>query len=342
MSRSLQGGQQLLVGIRMRNRLIYFGIIFGGIVARFSQYIHDRSLWFDEATLALKVTNHSLIEFFNPASMLSEGYMVKYQVAPLGFVMLVKWLVQLLGSQEYVLRFIPQAASIASLFLFFQVAKKYLKDHWAIVLSLCIFAFSEHLIYFSAEFKPYVVDVTVALALYLMFTHVAGRQLSGKQAWVWALSGAVAVWCSFPSVFILVGGGLALVINNVQQKRWGQLRLLLLIMSAWVLSYFVNYFQYLRPYMLLHSLDTFWRGTYMPMHPFAEHGIEWYGLKWFWHTSIKIFKNPVGLFIPVFGTILSIIGGWSLFKNKRTAFLVLFLPICLTLGVSAMHKYPFL
>lgn len=123
MSRSLQRGRQLLTGIRMRDRIIYLGIIFGGIVARFSQYIHDRSLWFDEATLALKITNHSLIEFFNPASMISEGYMVKYQIAPLGFVMLVKWLVQLLGSHEYVLRFIPQAAGIASLFLFFKLPK---------------------------------------------------------------------------------------------------------------------------------------------------------------------------------------------------------------------------
>jgi len=128
---------------------------------------------------------------------------------------------------------------------------------------------------------------------------------------------------------------------SLSKKKQDQLRPLLLIVGVWALSFFGNYYLYLKPYMLLQSLDTFWRGTYMPIHPFTDYGIAWYGLKWFWYTSIKTFANPVGLSISALGTILFFIGGWSLCKSNKFAFSILFLPICLTLGASAMHKYPF-
>jgi len=325
----------------MRARLIILSIFLLGIVARFAQYMHNRALWFDEATLALKITTHSFLGLLNPANQINEVYMVKYQAAPLGFLVLVKWLVQILGDHEFVLRLIPQIAGIASLFLFYNLVKKCLKNFWAIVICLCIFAISEHLIYFSAEFKPYSVDVLVALSLYMMFIKISEQRLTGKQAVLWAILGAIATWCSFPSVFILTGGGLALIINVVSQKERDQLRPLLMIIGVWALSYYVNYFQYSKLYMSLQSLDTFWRGTYMPLHPFGDHGIAWYGLKWFWHTSIKIFKNPVGLVIPFLGTILSVFGVWSLYKKNISIFLILVFPVCFTLMASALHKYPF-
>jgi len=325
----------------MYARFILLGIFLLGTVARFAQYMHNRALWFDEATLALKVTTHSFLELLNPANQINEVYMVNFQAAPLGFFILVKWLVQILGDHEFVLRLVPQIVGIASLFLFYILAKKYLKDFWAIVICLCIFATSEHLIYFSTEFKPYSVDVVVALSLYAMFIKISEQRLTGRQVGQWAILGAMAIWCSFPSVFVLAGGGLALLINAVPQKKRDQLRPLLLIIGVWALSFLGSYFQYLKPYAYLQSLDTFWQGTYMPLHPFGDHGIEWYGLKWFWHTSIKIFKNPVGLFIPALGTILSLFGVWSLYKKSKLVFLTLVLPVCFTLMASAMHKYPF-
>lgn len=91
------------------NRLLWLAI-FVGFFLRFVQYLLNRSLWIDEAFVALNVINKSWIELLKPLDY--------NQGAPLGFLFAEKFFVQLLGTNEYVLRLFPFLAGIASIFYF--------------------------------------------------------------------------------------------------------------------------------------------------------------------------------------------------------------------------------
>ena len=76
--------------------LFYFGLCWGtivfGIFLRLHQFLYNRSLWIDEISIALNAAN-------KPFTMLFHN-----QISPLGFLVIEKSLVYLLGNNEYVLR----------------------------------------------------------------------------------------------------------------------------------------------------------------------------------------------------------------------------------------------
>src|SRR3989339_1408501 len=133
-------------------------IICLGIVLRSFQYMRDVSLWLDECFLALNITNRSFPELLKPLDYT--------QVAPVGFLMITKLMVQTFGNNEYIFRMFPFVCGIISIFLFFRVAKYFLTKE-AVIIALGLFALSGHLIQYSGEFKQYSSDVAIALFLYV-------------------------------------------------------------------------------------------------------------------------------------------------------------------------------
>lgn len=75
-----------------------------------SQYLYNRSLWADEAVLALNIVNRSYLELLQPLDY--------DQAAPIGFLIVEKFAVQLFGDNEYSLRLFPLLSGIISLLLF--------------------------------------------------------------------------------------------------------------------------------------------------------------------------------------------------------------------------------
>src|SRR3990172_1675949 len=137
-----------------------------GIVFRLVQYLYNRSLWLDEAALALNIIDRPF------AGLLAS---LDYdQAAPLGYLVIEKAMVLLLGDSEYSLRLFPLIAGVVSVLLFYWVARQHL-DLLAALIAVGLFATSRELIYYSAEVKQYGSDVLVALALLL----AASRAQSG-------------------------------------------------------------------------------------------------------------------------------------------------------------------
>ena len=89
-----------------------------GAVLRAAPFLLDRSLWLDEAKLALNVLERSPAQLFGP---LDYG-----QAAPVGFLLLEKQAVAAFGEGERALRLVPLLAGVASLWLFFVVARRWL------------------------------------------------------------------------------------------------------------------------------------------------------------------------------------------------------------------------
>src|ERR1700731_1023069 len=116
-------------------------IVFGALL-RLTQFLSNRSLWLDEAKLALNIVNRSFAQLCKP---LDYG-----QGAPIGFLMLERSALHLLGSGEYALRLFPFLAGLISLLLFYQLAKRSVPTG-AVPIALGLFATSAPLIYYSSE-----------------------------------------------------------------------------------------------------------------------------------------------------------------------------------------------
>ena len=78
-----------------------------GLTFRIAHYCSNRSLWFDEAQLALHIVNRSFSGLTQPLDNM--------QGAPIGFLMIEKAFVSSLGNADYVLRLFPLLSGCVSL-----------------------------------------------------------------------------------------------------------------------------------------------------------------------------------------------------------------------------------
>src|SRR4051812_18126770 len=139
------------------------GLIALGIVLRLARYLANRSLWLDEVLLARNILDRSFAGLLEPLG-LNQG-------APIGFLMLQKLAVMLLGPSEFALRLAPLLAGVASVPLFWWLARRML-DLPIAIFALALFSVCEPLIYYSSEAKQYGLDVTLALAILLAGTRI--------------------------------------------------------------------------------------------------------------------------------------------------------------------------
>ena len=188
-------------------------LIAAGVLLRLQRYADNRSFWLDESLLGL-----NLIEKSTRGLLESLGYV---QSAPQGFLLVEKGAMTILGDSEWSLRLFPFVASLAGIVLFALVVRRLLPP-WPALLAMTLFVVNEPLLYQSSEAKPYSVDVTVAL----LITWLALRALSVPAGTTSVLTlaplaaaGAGAVWFSYPSVFVLAGAFVALMLREDWSRR---------------------------------------------------------------------------------------------------------------------------
>src|SRR4051812_831306 len=138
-----------------------------GIFLRLARYLANRSLWLDEVLLTRNILDRSFAGLLQPLD-LNQG-------APVGFLMLQKLAVTLLGPSEFALRLVPLIAGLAAVPLFWFLARRML-DLPIAVFALALFTVCEPLIYYSSEAKQYALDVTLALAILLAAARLLENQ----------------------------------------------------------------------------------------------------------------------------------------------------------------------
>jgi hypothetical protein len=89
-------------------RTLFSWLILVGVALRLVEYFHNRSIWWDEAMLALNVLHRTSGQLWRPLDY--------DQGAPIGFLLLERAAVDTLGQSELALRLVPLAAGIASVF----------------------------------------------------------------------------------------------------------------------------------------------------------------------------------------------------------------------------------
>ena len=88
-----------------------------GIALRFRQYLFNRSLWFDEASLALNVVDRDV------TTLLTEP-LAYLQTAPPGFLVAARSMVVALGPFDWALRLVPFIAGVSVVLLAVILARR--------------------------------------------------------------------------------------------------------------------------------------------------------------------------------------------------------------------------
>src|SRR6266516_5742214 len=163
-----------------------------GVVVRVRQYAFRRSLWLDEAMVALNIGSRGFRGLLRPLAL--------NQAAPVGWLWLEHGLVRLFGNNEYSQRLVSLLAGIGVLVLLWHVARQLL-PRWLVPVVLLLAATSPSLIRYSNEAKQYESDAfagLVLLATALPLLPGAGREQE-RPSWrsflLWGGLGAVAIWC---------------------------------------------------------------------------------------------------------------------------------------------------
>lgn len=304
-------------------------LIVTGIIYRVILWWQNRGLFIDEANLARNIYERN---FFGLAKPLTYE-----QFAPPVFLWITKVNTIFFGFDERVLRLFPLFAGIASLFLFFKIAKEFIsfKSLWY---PLALFATGALYLRYSTEFKQYMPDALVSLLLLYTAIKLDVLKSSGVRfSLIWIALGSVAIWTSMPSIFILTAVGLYYFIQLILSDQKKKIATLVIIGISWLLQFGFYFFIILKDQMNSSYLQNFHQWYFLDAFPksfeqFKSHNyLVLKGL-----TEVIGGKIATSVIINIIFTLL----GWIyIVKTKNIKGILLIIPGILVLIASAMKSY---
>lgn len=311
-----------------------------GIALRLIKYFHNLPLYFDESNMAIDIINRPFSDFINP----SHDYT---QTGPYALFVLTKLATEVFGNSEYALRLFPLLFGIMSVFLFYFIAKHYLKPK-AVPIALGLFAVLDSLVYYSSLLKSYSGDVFFALLIYILVISIESKKLNILHIMILSLLGAIIVWFSNPAVFVLAGTELTLAVMSLRKKDWSRVLSLLIVFSCWAISFLVYYFVYTRN--LLAEIEgkfgveqfLILEHALMPFPPKSLADIKWFMDMFFETFNFRdAFEFSEGLNLTGVAVLAFLSGCIAMFREKRETFFLLVSPVLCALLAAALHRYPF-
>ena len=310
-------------------RLAYSTIILLGLSMAISGYIFDRSLWLDEAFLGINLIERNYLELFDGLD--------HNQVAPILFLLLEKLLSEFFNYSDYALRAIPFASFMACIVLTYIVSKQLIPNRDAPILAACLISLSPIFLDYSHEIKPYMSDAfTTLLLLYISLR----LKLTTRWLFVLATTGVIAVFFSNSSTIVLATIGIYLLSHHY--KNAVSTLKILLVISAWLIAFGVNYYFLLQNNLGSEYLQNYWVNAFFRidiLDPYAWLNSCTYALKtigrvvfgyslhyWVW----KIFA----IFFCI--SIFFVIRTQSLFVSC-----LLYVPLVIHIILACFGLYPF-
>jgi hypothetical protein len=254
-----------------------------GIVLRLAHYLSGRSLWIDEARLALNVAGRSYAGLLRPLDY-------DQAAAPL-FLWAEKLATQLFGVNELALRAFPLLAGIAGLLLFVPLARRFLPG-WPGVLVVASASLAPSLIFYSAEAKPYILDFTVALVL-LHGTMAWIEHPSARLARVLPWLGVLVIWASLPAAFGLAAAAAAMIVSGWRNLR-PTLARMRLVLIGWPLSVALAWVLVYRPGEQNDYLRRFWSNGFLALgQPHRLARLVAAGRDVLWGLTVGPYRPPI-------------------------------------------------
>jgi len=304
---------------------IVITVTIGYLLAIF-QYAFNRSLWLDEAKLALNIIDKSYLELTQPLHSV--------QVAPILYLWITKFFTILFGNTEYGLRLFPLLCFFVSVILMVKVARQLTSNRVIVWFVTALFCVSPNLIFYASEVKQYGVDVMVVLLLYYLFI----RPYKDNKSKVITLSvvGALCIFLSNISIIILFTIGLYVLFYKRKT-----LKQMLIPGSVWLLAFGVYYSLFVYNHPSTAGMQVYWAEAFMPINPFSFEFWQWVVL-----TAQSVFSYVLGgtSYVFIYGTISGIFVTGLFYLIKDREYKILFLicvPVVTHLVLSALKLYPF-
>jgi 4-amino-4-deoxy-L-arabinose transferase-like glycosyltransferase len=303
-------------------------ILLAGLALRLRFLLADRSLWLDEAMLALNILRRNAIQLLQPLEL--------EQVAPPVLLLLERLAVTLFGAGELALRLVPFLAGGLLLVVIWRVGAALLRPGWAL-LALGLAAASPLLVSYSGEVKQYSSDALVSSVLLALALKVFRRPEEPRRYWLLAGAGVLAIWSSLPSIFVLGGIGLAMLI---EVRRTGLIRVAATGI-CWGLALAAVYLATYKASSRDPYLARFWADVYLdPRAPdfFQRLSTAASGII---EGSFFGASTPLPAPVLILALLITLLGLVSLAGHHgRAVGIVLIAPLAL-LGVAAVaHIYP--
>jgi hypothetical protein len=305
-----------------------------GLILRVWEYFRFRELYMDEDALLRNLVGVPVFDFHH--------ILKQDQLAPPGFLVVERVIVRLPVSVLASARLFPLACGLASMLLIVPLARRYV-TRLAVPIAAGVFALSDHLIYYSAEIKPYACDLVAAMAALLLAAPGAPARPTPRRLAGLAAFGLIAPWFSFPVVFTLAGVGLHLLARRAIARDWRGTVVAILIGVAWLAS-FGGCFALSRAIMSKRDFLWVWWGfAFLPIPPGG-----WADARFVAETLANVFINPGSVLTPfglpvtaILACAVAILGCISLGRRWAGGLFLLLAPLIFTLAGSALRQYPF-
>jgi hypothetical protein len=306
------------------------------VALRLRMLLVGRSLWLDEAMLALNICGRSF------AGLL--GRLDHDQAAPIGFLWIERAAVLAFGPNEVALRLFPFLASIASLALLYKLCADNL-GRWSGVVAVALAGVMPALFYYSGELKQYSSDVAACLLMLALASGVLRRGWTARRATGLALSGMVVVWVSHPAVFVLAGAGTTLILQAALERRYRLASLAMAVSACWLASFAVEYVFFLKDLQSNDFLAEFWDSAFLKFPPRSPRDLQAYPAVGFgiFEALLRNIAVDVDLSarMGVFLASTWMIGVVTLYRQGRRDLLgLLVAPLAFAVLASLLHKYP--
>ncbi len=316
--------------VRVTHERLAWAFVLLGCLACTVRYALGFPLIPDEAALAVNIARRGY-----------EGLLLELefgQMAPPLFLMVEEWVTRVLGFNEWTLRAFPFACALGAIVLFRFVARQVLTG-WAFVLAVAVFSVSYWPLRYSAEVKPYAVDMLIACAWLLL----ALKWNQSENPWRFLLAmiplALVGFGFSFPSVF--VAGGAVMYMTLAGRHGWVTRLVQPGLVGLCLLAGFLATYELLVPARsgTAEWMADYWSDAFPPTGSIVA--MAWWFLDVF---AGELMPYPMGgeNFASVGTLLVVMVGVVALVRSKRFGVLLLLAgPVALGLFAAFVHKYPF-
>lgn len=309
-----------------------WGAMLLGAALRIRVYLANRSLWADEAALALDVRSKSFLQLMGPLDWA--------QAAPFGFLWISKAMTHI-ADTEYALRAFPLLCGLVTLPLSYLLFRQ-LSSRRCSLLALTLLSIGGCFVYYSSEFKPYAGDVALSLALMLLtLSWIKSPAIGFGRLMVLCLAGTVAFVCSYAAEIVMVAATFSLIVDAFEHRDPRRLRFACGLGLFWMLISIAYYCLLLRPVAGNSQLIEGNAGAFMPIIPRSSADLQWYAEQ-FYRVSRQIFRGPSGAAVAGLFSGFALGGFISAFRRWKKPHLILLIgPLVIALFLSALKRYPF-
>ncbi len=298
-----------------------------GLAARLAQYAACRSIWLDEAYLALNILRRDFVGLLAPLD--------NNQIAPPLFLWAVKAATLLLGTDELALRVVPLMGGLLAVPLIYRLARQVTGTAGA-VLATALFGWAQPLFYYSSELKPYATDALASILILLAGLPLLEETPPPRRTALAAGLGVVLPWFSYPAAFVLGGLGAALLADALLRRDGHRARRAAALLALWGAIGLLLYTTVLRSGLANPFLKEFWREFFAPFPPRSLSDLYWFAQMWF---DFLVFSAGLPFYgLTTFAWLTGAVVLWG--EGRRPLLLALALPLLGAAVASGLKLYP--